>query len=398
LDKVDMLPRIRYRTLIVRDLAPIFGAHEDDLLKSLGILTRALDGERLETDSGVYGQRGYKGDYLFMLLAGATPISPRVFKVMGNLGSRLFFLSLHAPVKTEEELIQQNRGGHRRQKESACQKATGNFLRGLWAENPNGVDWNPDADSVNCMLVIARCAKLLAALRGAIHVWHSDEAREGFTHNVPVIEQPDRINCLLYNLARGHALVAGRRDLIVDDLAPILEVTFDSAPTIRAKVFRALIDNGGILTTSDVANTLRCSPPTARREMEALCVLGIAVATKETGPANGRPETEIKLANDFAWFAGDECRRFRWTQDGRPFNPPLTPPASEVLKEIPPCVAQAPTGAPASEVLKEIPPCVAQAPTGTPTSEVLKEIPPCVAQAPTGTPAEEHTTPSPIIH
>ena len=232
-----MLPRIRYRTLIVRDLAPIFGAHEDDLLKSLGILTRALDGERLETDSGVYGQRGYKGDYLFMLLAGTTPISPRVFKVLGNLGSRLFFLSLHAPVKTEEELIQQNRGGHRRQKESACQKATGDFLRGLWAENPSGVDWNPDADSVNCMLVIARCAKLLAALRGAINVWHSDEAGEGFTHNVPVIEQPDRINCLLYNLARGHALVAGRRDLIVDDLAPILEVTLTAHPRFVRKSF-----------------------------------------------------------------------------------------------------------------------------------------------------------------
>jgi hypothetical protein len=116
--------------------------------------------------------------------------------------------------------------------------------------------------------------------------------------------------------------------------------------------------------------------------MEALCVLGIAVATKETAPANGRPETEIKLANDFAWFAGDECRPFRWTQGGKPFNPPLTPPASEVLKEIPPCVAQAPTGAPTSEVLKEIPPCVAQAPTGTPASEVLKEIPPCVTAHP----------------
>ena len=109
LAKVDLLPRIRWRAMIVRDLAPIFGAKEDDLLRNLGILTRVLDGEGLQTDSGVHGGRGYEGDYLFMLLAGTTPIPPRVFKVMGTLGSRLFFLALHPRIKTHDELIAQNR-------------------------------------------------------------------------------------------------------------------------------------------------------------------------------------------------------------------------------------------------------------------------------------------------
>jgi hypothetical protein len=53
LARVDLLPRIRYRVMIVRDLAPIFGAKEDELLKTMGILTRALDGEGLRIDSGV---------------------------------------------------------------------------------------------------------------------------------------------------------------------------------------------------------------------------------------------------------------------------------------------------------------------------------------------------------
>src|SRR5262249_38264272 len=82
-----------------------FGAKDDDLIKSLGILTRVLDGEGLETDSGVHGKRGYKGDYLFMLLAGTPPIAPRVFKVMGNFGSRLFFLSLHTPEECDDDLM-----------------------------------------------------------------------------------------------------------------------------------------------------------------------------------------------------------------------------------------------------------------------------------------------------
>src|SRR5437870_13667028 len=143
--------RIRYRTLIVRGLAPIFGVKEDELLKTIGILTRALDGEGLETDSGVHGKRGYKGDWLFMLLAGTTPIPPRVFKVMGTLGSRLFFLALHSRVKSHRELINQNRGVSRQDKERACREATDSFLRTLWSANANGVGCAKEAECGDCL-------------------------------------------------------------------------------------------------------------------------------------------------------------------------------------------------------------------------------------------------------
>jgi hypothetical protein len=310
LANVDMLPRIRYRTLIVRDLAPIFGVKEDELLKTMGILTRALDGEGLETDSGVHGKRGYTGDWLFMLLAGTTPIPPRVFKVMGTLGSRLFFLALHPITKSHDELMAQNRGVGRREKEQACREATDSLLRTLWATNPSGVEWNKDSDPDDCLRVIARCAELLAALRGAIQMWQS-EHDGSVSHNVPVIEQPDRINCLLYNLARGHALLCGRTQLTTADLAPVLEVTFDSAPTIRAKVFRGLLEHGGIMKTSQVEKLLRCSKPTALKEMGALVVLGVADET-EAAPEYGRPEHELRLAERFEWFATDERKALCW--------------------------------------------------------------------------------------
>jgi hypothetical protein len=320
LANVDMLPRIRYRTLIVRDLAPIFGVKEDELLKTMGILTRALDGEGLETDSGVHGKRGYKGDWLFMLLAGTTPIPPRVFKVMGTLGSRLFFLALHPNTKSHDELIAQNRGTARREKERTCREATDLFLRTLWTANPGGVEWNKDGDQDDCLRVIARCAELLAALRGAIQMWQS-EHDGSVSHNVPVIEQPDRINCLLYNLARGHALLCGRTQLATEDLAPVLEVTFDSAPTIRSIVFRGLLEHGGTLKTSQVEKLLRCSKPTALKEMGALAVLGVADET-EADREYGRPEHELRLAKKFEWFATDERKTLCWqvkqTQGGNP--------------------------------------------------------------------------------
>ena len=310
LANVDMLPRIRYRTLIVRDLAPIFGVKEDELLKTIGILTRALDGEGLETDSGVHGKRGYKGDWLFMLLAGTTPIPPRVFKVMGTLGSRLFFLALRSNAKSHDELIAQNRGTARREKERTCRVATDSFLRTLWTANPGGVNWDKDGDPEDCLRVIARCAELLAALRGTIQMWQS-EHDGSVSHSVPVIEQPDRINCLLYNLARGHALICGRTQIATADLAPVLEVTFDSAPTIRSKVFRSLLEQNGTLRTGQVEKLLRCSKPTALKEMEALAVLGIA-DKRETAAEYGRPEQELWLAEKFQWFATDECKGLRW--------------------------------------------------------------------------------------
>jgi hypothetical protein len=267
-----------------------------------------LDGEGLETDSGVHGKRGYKGDYLFMFLAGTPPIAPRVFKVMGNFGSRLFFLALHTPEESDDDLIAQNLGEDRKSKENACKAITEGYLRTLWAADPAGITWNKAGDPKDCLRVIAKCARLLAHLRGAINVWSVGEDGEKLSHSVPVIEKPNRINTLLYNLARGHAIACGRRQLTHEDLWPVLDLTFDSTPTTRAKVFRALIERGA-LTTTDVVKLLRCSPPTARKEMEALAVLGVAERSDSYAKDEaGRPEVEITLDSRFEWFASPECK------------------------------------------------------------------------------------------
>src|SRR5438067_10082536 len=59
LGEIDLLPRIRWKTMVVRDMGTIWGAKEDDLHKTMTLLTRALDGQGLQLDSGTHGQRGY---------------------------------------------------------------------------------------------------------------------------------------------------------------------------------------------------------------------------------------------------------------------------------------------------------------------------------------------------
>lgn len=312
LKEIDLLPRLKYKMFLIRDLSTLFSKRDDDLNECLGLLTRVLDGEGLNTDSGVHGQRQYVGEYLFMVLAGSTPIPPRVWKMMGGLGSRLFFLNINSKEKSESELADQLTTLAYKQKEKACRTATRQFLQTLWCKHKEGVDWDKTADSQENKLIIARCARLLAKLRGVINVW-KDRGQDGevYEHTLPVIEKPDRINQLFYNLCRGHALVCSGTQINQDDLRLIVELAVDSAPTTRANLFRRLLGNDGIMKTGEVMSALNCSRPTALKEMETLKILGVCHITQDSYGEIGEPEKTIHLADSFQWFLSDECKKIR---------------------------------------------------------------------------------------
>ncbi|MDD2646470.1 MAG: hypothetical protein PHV78_01730 [Patescibacteria group bacterium] len=312
LKKIDLLPKIRYKLLIVRDLAPIFGAGEEDLQKNLSTLTRVFDGEGLQTDSGIHGQRGYCGDYVFMFLAASTPISPKVWKAMSSFGSRLFFLNMETKEKDDDTLAQQLTHNSCKEKETVCREKTGHFIRTLWHKYSDGVDWNKGNDSQELKKMIGKIAKLLAKLRGTIKVWEKSNLRddENFDHQIPIIEKPDRINQCLYNLARGHALVCGREQIDERDVAVALEVALDSAISSRVQLFNALLDNNGQLTTDEAMDRINCSRVTALKEMEAFKILGL-VDLKNEVMGIGRPEYVITLKEKFKWFLSGECKNIR---------------------------------------------------------------------------------------
>ena len=311
LEKIDLLPRIRHKTLIVRDLAPIFADRQENLLKNLGIMTRVFDGEGYESDSGVHGKRGYKGDYTFMFLAASTPIQPRVWKFMGSLGNRLSFLGVNSPDKSEEELADLLIQDDFKHKEQICRRTTRNLVLTIWSKHKGGIIWNKYEDAAEFRLVISRCAKLLAHLRGMVNVWNDGEGSEKQHHTNVVIEKPIRNNQWLYNLARGHAVISGRTQLSLNDLWPCIEITLNSAPYNRVKLLEALLSHEGTVNTGVVEEAIQCSNPTALKEIETLRVLGI-VEVQDVGIGNvGRPERIVTLTQEFAWFCSDECRKLR---------------------------------------------------------------------------------------
>lgn len=311
LKDIDLLPRIRYKTLIIRDFAPVFAGKEEKVQEMFGILVRVLDGEGYENSGGVHGQRGYSGEYLFMLLGASTPIRSNIWKIMGNLGSRLFFLNIDGKEDTEQDLLEQLEGDLKG-KEFICRDVTKEFIKTLWAKHPEGVAWKKDEDDRNAKLVSVRFSNALAKLRGAINVSRDEFSSDRrYNHSQPVIEKAKRINAQLYNLARGHALLYGRTHIEKSDLPIVAKVAIDSAPPKRSKIFKHMILHGGSLGTQQVMDALKVSRPIAlktMRELELLEIVDVAGNLDDENHYYGKPEQRMSFTEKFSWFRTDECR------------------------------------------------------------------------------------------
>lgn len=245
-----------------------------------------------------------------MLLAGSTPLAPRVWRVMGNLGSRLYFLNMNSPEDSVESLVAQIDSGNWRDKQDRCRDITHELLKTLWNTHPEGVLWDRDRDSMEVKVIVARCARLLSKMRGVINIW-KEPIEDGMTtsHTEPIIERPRRINQSLYNLARGHAIINGRNYITEDDLNVIVLTVMNSAQKFRTKLFRGVVGNNGVVTTSDVERILECSKPTAIEEMEKFRLLGIGYISDGSEDEVGRPEKQLSINSEFGWFISDECKR-----------------------------------------------------------------------------------------
>ncbi len=310
LNNIDMLPKIKDKVLLVRDLAPIFAKRDEDLMANMGPLTRVFDGEGLETASGVHGKRGYKGTYMFTFLAASTPIRPKVWKTMSTLGSRLFFVNVGSKEKSLDTLADQLLSKSFKVKEKECREATANLIRTMWQKYPKGIKWDASKTPRKVVLNISRIAVMLARFRGNVSVWPISESqdfgkkKDKFNHTMPEDERPDRINQILYNQARGHAIMCGRDKLIGSDIKTVLQLALESAPYHRTKIFKALIANNGKIDTDQVMNLFNCSTPTAHKEMEYLVTLKLANKTEYGSREAGEFVTKhiISLKPEFRWL------------------------------------------------------------------------------------------------
>jgi hypothetical protein len=295
LEKVDLLPRIKHKVLLTPEMSTIFRGKQDELADRFSVITRVLDGQGLMIDSGTHGRRGYEGDYLFAWLGATTPLDTVVWRVMAQLGSRLFFLVLDSETEPSiEDLISSNSSGTP-YKDSLgyCQTAVHAILSKVFAQHKGvrQVQWNSNGNSRAALEAIARYATLLARMR-------SIAQREGVHEQ----ESSRRANTVLYNVARGHALVCGRTHLTEEDLPIIANLTLSSMQRQRRALFKALVlSPSRRLTVAECMEVLSMSHGTAQSAMQELHLLGIA---KFVEPGNGKASM-LSLAQDWSWCAED---------------------------------------------------------------------------------------------
>lgn len=299
LEKIDLLPRIKDKVLITKELAPLFNGKPEELRDRFAMLITILDGKGFTSDSGMHGRRGYEGDYVFNWLGATTPLKDVVHRMMSQLGTRLLFFEVPAEEPNVDTLAQYAQNDTAAAGGPECREAVNAFLAEFFKCLPlNSVDQEVVAVFKPAATRIAQCAELLVNARAEVI----------YEDNNPVAvkppEGPYKIVQYFRMLARGHALICGRIVVNDEDIALVAEVALSSIPGHLRPLVREF-QRRETITSSEAVTILRSSTapssaPTARKYLHELAVLGIGDLTKgDTVPAT--PDT-LTLAKRFRWL------------------------------------------------------------------------------------------------
>jgi hypothetical protein len=294
LEGIDLLPRIRNKVMLTKELAPVFRDDERSLRQNFARLTTVLDGNGYQSCSGSQGQRGYDGDYIFNWIGATTPIPEQTHRVMAQLGNRILFYEVAGQEASREELLrfsEQYQGGAAVEE---CRAAVGGFLQGYFADCPiNSV--NPDDMLIPLDIrgELIDYAELISY--GRVELFDHDGEYETGTR-----EGPQRVILLLTMIAQGMALADGRREVSPDDLRIIRHVALSSIPPKRRELLNALLAAGGTQDAASVEAALDVSRTTALRRMKELAATGLCTLTLQ--PSAASTPSAISLASNWGWL------------------------------------------------------------------------------------------------
>ena len=255
--------------------------------------------------------------------------------MLGNLGPKLYLFRLPRIEEGEDEYFSRRKDNFKL-KRNAVKKALFDYLsyfdsnpsiifeqedeytRLIWNGEsgndnkdkevdplrPPKIEMLEDLDDENADRIIIRLCIMLAHLRAIVPTWetHGSQGSEyGFT--MPLIEDPTRAMTQMRSLARGHALSLGRLSFTMEDIPMIVHTVMSTATSERVRIFEILLENKGVLTTTQVCSFLEVSRPTALKTMLELKVAGLVDIPYEDRENN---EKRIFLKDKFKWFLTKE--------------------------------------------------------------------------------------------
>lgn len=278
LTRIDLLPQIKHKILIVDELSPLFSKRYEDLINSIGILTKVMDGKGYLRATGTHGRRGYQGDYRFNMIGGTTPPEHRVWQALGKLSSRWIFYNLGKVSPSGD--IRKDYGAALAECSHVVQGLLGEFWKGYATK-----DWDRSQDDEVLAKWLSWSADATCRWRGLI------QKQDSAGYNPPLVETPLRLRETLYALARGHALLWGRQNIDWNDVIFAVDINQTNMPEDRYRLIKAYnqlvlehIRNGGSVNDTsefgiglrEAARIIGCSPDKASyvlKELEDLEII-----------------------------------------------------------------------------------------------------------------------------
>ncbi len=286
LRNVDLLPQLKNKTMVTKEMAPLFAGKREQLTERVSILTSVLDGRGYISNSGAHGRRGYEEDINFSWIGCTTPLSADVLSVMAQLGPRMLFYFADRRRKDVDQLAAMIAKGDDTAAQRECREAVRDFLLLLHRAYPAGsvlgasiVTTEPQSRT------IALWAEVLTRLRTevpelAAAVAGLDTAAIGAEIKP---EHAERVFWMLLDIARSSALIHGRDTLAEYDLGQVSHIALSSGVFARSVVFEALLRTpGGTATRPELQRlTEYASKGTVLSVMRELAALGLADFTEE---------------------------------------------------------------------------------------------------------------------
>jgi hypothetical protein len=309
LKSIDLLPKLVGKTLITKELAPMFRGREDALTEIFSFLCSVLDGKGLTTDSGTQGQRGYQEAHVFNWLGATTPVPAETHSLMYQLGTRLLFYEMPVEQIEEKDLFAYFKGDRCKEAEEQTRKAVKMLLVEFFKQHPvSSVE--PDSITIpdTLGLEIVRWSQLLAAGRAKLKRETQNSMGGSSSRAIAAYppEAPYKIVDYLKQFARGSALIMGRTEVDSTDIELVAHVAISSIPIHYRPVIRQL-RRSRIVTSSEAAIVCEVSSPTARKYLYELSLLGFGelkkghAASKEEGEEE--PD-ELTRAAKYEWITG----------------------------------------------------------------------------------------------
>jgi hypothetical protein len=278
LQDLDLLPKLVGKTLITAELAPFFRGKRDEMVERFAVLTRILDGDGYQTDSGAQGQRGYSGKCVFRWLGATTPLEEAAVEAMGLLGPRLLFFEVDRKESDDDDLANVVFGSGRELATRDAKGATQNWLGRLYTRYSKPVPATEVGFPDELKQPLVSLAKMLVRLRAPIVKDAEDVCAQ--------TELPDRVASTLRDLAIARALIWDRKRVTGNDLRFVRHITLSSGVPGRQCVMRALLAAGGRASIDDLVEATHRSRPYLTKYIRELKAVGLVSVSPGGGRGN----------------------------------------------------------------------------------------------------------------